>query len=57
MLILSGIHDRRLGRQTSIEDYVNGEGSKVVLLMLNTFFAIGGGLACIFAVLKINYGA
>ena len=46
----------RLGMQVIIEDYVHTPFRKVVLLMLNTFFAWGVGLACIYAVLKISFG-
>lgn len=57
LLIVSGVYHMRLGMQTVIEDYISSDGCKVVALMLNSFFAILVGLTCVFAVLKLSFGA
>lgn len=56
LFLISGIIHMRLGMQSIIEDYATEEIPKLLMLMLNSFFAAAAGLACVWAILKISFG-
>jgi succinate dehydrogenase / fumarate reductase membrane anchor subunit len=46
----------RLGLQVVVEDYVQNEASKLGMIVLINFFAIGAGAIAIFSIAKIAFG-
>jgi succinate dehydrogenase / fumarate reductase membrane anchor subunit len=55
LLIVSSAIHMRLGMQVIIEDYITSEGTKIVLLLLNNFFAILVAAASVWAILKLSF--
>ncbi len=54
-VVSASIH-MRLGLQVVIEDYVQAEGSKLVLILLNTFFSYGVAAVAVVSLLKLSFG-
>lgn len=53
LLTLSVVWHMRLGLQVVIEDYIHGHLVKLLALILNTFFSLAVGTACVLAILKL----
>lgn len=53
LTVCGTIYHMRLGLQVVIEDYIPGHGSRIVLLMLNTFVSFALIAATVFSVFKV----
>lgn len=56
LFIVISLEHMRLGMQEVISDYIHSELLKVGLMMLNSFFVVLVGAACVFSLLKIAFG-
>ena len=57
LLTLSVAYHFRLGATVMLEDYIHGEGTKVIAVTLLTFYVVAVAAAAAFAILKIAFGA
>ncbi len=53
LFVSAGLYHMALGVQVIIEDYIQRESTKLVLLLLNNFAAFAIGTVCVVAVLRI----
>ncbi len=57
LLIVSSTIHMRLGMQVIVEDYITGEGAKIICLLANNFFAILVAAVSVWAILKLSFGS
>jgi len=56
LFIVASVWHMKIGMQVVIEDYVQGEMTKLAAIMANNFFSVAVALASIYAILKLSSG-
>jgi succinate dehydrogenase / fumarate reductase membrane anchor subunit len=56
LFIFSVTWHMRIGMQVVIEDYVHEDRQKLVLIVLNSFYAVAVGFASAYAIFKLSFG-
>jgi succinate dehydrogenase / fumarate reductase membrane anchor subunit len=56
LFIIASVWHMKIGLQVVIEDYVQGEMTKLAAVMANNFFSVAVALASIYAILKLSSG-
>lgn len=56
LFVVSVTAHMRIGMQVIIEDYVQNDLLKIVLVIANSFFAIIVGLTSVYGLLKLSFG-
>jgi succinate dehydrogenase / fumarate reductase membrane anchor subunit len=56
LFIFSVTWHMRIGMQVVIEDYVHEDRQKLVLIILNSFYAVAVGFASAYAIFKLSFG-
>ena len=57
LLIVATFHHAQLGLQVVIEDYVHADWARIALIALVKLAAVALAITCMYAVLKIAFGA
>jgi succinate dehydrogenase / fumarate reductase membrane anchor subunit len=56
LFLVVSLDHMRIGMKEVVEDYVHGEGGRLTLLVLNTFFTVAIGVVSLFALAKLAFG-